>query len=210
MTNLLLRVIRAEFVRGMTTFDAEHDLSQHPQVVCVGRSNAGKSTFINRIVGQRKLARTSAQPGRTQQINIFECMVASDEGRVPFALVDLPGYGYAKASKAKKGELSALLINFLSTAEQMRVCFLIQDIRRDAEEEELALRDLLFKRDATVLPVLTKADKLRSGERKERAKRIAQQYNLQPSDLIITGEGESVQDVLNRIYHLCAHNTEIE
>ena len=136
-----------------------------PEIAFAGRSNVGKSSLINALTGRRVLARTSHSPGRTRQINFFDL-----DGRL--MLVDLPGYGYAKASKTEVRGWTDLLRRYLQTrAALQRVCLLI-DARHGIKEVDRPLMHLLDDSGVSFQIVLTKTDKLGAGELAQIAERV--------------------------------------
>jgi GTP-binding protein len=128
-----------------------------PEIAFLGRSNVGKSSLLNALVGQRKLAFTSNTPGRTQTINFYRI-----EGRQYF--VDLPGYGYAKVPRGFKDEWKALIEGYLGTRETLRFSFLCIDARRGWMEKDLDLKDWLDSQDRQYTVIVTKMDKLNQAE----------------------------------------------
>ena len=137
-------------------------LSQCPQdilreVAFAGRSNAGKSSALNCLTDNRKLARTSKTPGRTQLINYF----ALPEH--PLALVDLPGYGFAKVPVAVKNEWQAQLDNYLNNRNALSAMVLLMDIRHPLKEFDNAMLDWAQEQQMPIHILLTKADKLKRG-----------------------------------------------
>jgi GTP-binding protein len=140
------------------------DLSRCPttiiaEVAFAGRSNAGKSSAINTLTGNKKLARTSKTPGRTQLINYF----AFDDQR---ALVDLPGYGYAKVPMKLKREWDKNLSNYLQKRESLRGLILLMDIRHPMQEFDTMMLNWAVEGEMPVHILLTKADKLKKGPAK--------------------------------------------
>lgn len=149
------RYRQAVFFKSAPTL-AECPTEAGDEVAFAGRSNAGKSSAINTLTGQKRLARTSKTPGRTQLINFFTLA----EGQY---LVDLPGYGYAKVSQAVKAEWQKHLQSYLEKREHLRALVLVMDIRHPLQEFD---RSMLGFAEAAGLPVhllLTKADKLSRG-----------------------------------------------
>lgn len=137
-----------------------------PEVVFVGRSNAGKSSALNRLAGQRNLARVSKTPGRTQLINFF---TVADGGR----LVDLPGYGYARASKTRREAWGRAVDEYLRQRPNVVGVVLVMDIRhplRPADEHMIAWSESAAKR---LLALLSKADKLKQGAREQARRAVA-------------------------------------
>jgi len=138
-----------------------HNLTQLPEdvgteVAFAGRSNAGKSSAINRITGRRNLARTSKTPGRTQQINLFEV----EPGR---RLVDLPGYGYAKVSEKVRRHWRSTLGNYLRQRRSLQGLVLLMDIRHPLKDYDLAMVQWCDDVNMPLHVLLTKADKLSRG-----------------------------------------------
>ncbi len=142
----------AKFIKSVTdTRELPHDA--RPQVVLVGRSNVGKSSLINHVAGQKDLARVSATPGRTQTINLYDF-----DGRL--YLVDLPGYGYAKASKQKRQAFEGLISDCLYDAENLRLVLVIIDARHGATDLDLEMLDFLETQGLPFAVVANKTDKL--------------------------------------------------
>ena len=124
-----------------------------PEVAVVGRSNVGKSSLLNRLVGTKKLAFVSKTPGRTQLINFFRL---GDE----MMLVDLPGYGFAKVPRAVRQHWEELVTSYLFEREALCLVLLLVDVRRDPMESDLRVRDLLVQNEIAHAVIATKADKL--------------------------------------------------
>jgi GTP-binding protein len=146
-----------------------------PQVAIVGRSNSGKSTLLNAIVGQRQMARTSRRPGRTQEIHYFLI-----NNRM--LLVDLPGYGYARVSKAMRKEwsqrMTAYFENFGTTGriKALELVLMIQDARRDPASDEQWLLDWFAKLGIEWIYLANKADQIRKSDRKLRMQELFGKY----------------------------------
>lgn len=146
---------RAAFLAGaaqVERFPAE-DL---PEVALAGRSNVGKSSLLNRLVGQHGLARVSKSPGRTQQINFFDA-----DGR--FVLVDLPGYGFARVPLAVKARWRGLVEGYLRHRRVLRGVLVLVDVRRGIEADDAHLLDFLSAHVRPARLVVTKVDKLGRG-----------------------------------------------
>jgi GTP-binding protein len=137
-----------------------------PEIAFAGRSNVGKSTLVNALTGRRMLARTSNTPGRTRQINFFEL-----DARL--MLVDLPGYGYAEASKAEIRRWTALLRGYLRTRTALRRVCLLVDSRRGIKEIDHPLMGILDDSGVSYQIILTKTDKLGAGELAQIAEQTA-------------------------------------
>jgi GTP-binding protein len=124
-----------------------------PQVAVAGRSNVGKSSLLNQIVSQKKLAKVSSTPGRTRSLNYFKI-----DNR--FYLVDLPGYGYAKVSKVLREQWGVLIEDYLTKCEDLIGMVLLLDSRRDPTAQDMELVAWLTERQLPVLVAVTKSDKL--------------------------------------------------
>jgi len=135
-----------------------------PEVAFVGRSNVGKSSLLNVLVNRKRLAHVSSTPGRTQLVNFFM-------GNGDTRLVDLPGYGFAKAPKDVKKHWDKMITNYLLGNRQLRLVCTLFDIRREPTDEDASLLDWLKHYDMPFLAVITKADKLpRSGQMQAKQK----------------------------------------
>ncbi len=137
-----------------------------PQVAFAGRSNVGKSSLLNALLGRAGLARVSRTPGRTRGIAFFEV-----EGRYAFA--DLPGYGYAKVSREERGAWKGLVEGYFDACRLLRKVYLLVDVRRGPGEEERMLSEYLAERRVPHRWIGTKADKLAPRERREAQARFA-------------------------------------
>ncbi|MGB6230173.1 MAG: ribosome biogenesis GTP-binding protein YihA/YsxC [Litorimonas sp.] len=145
-----------EFVKSAVSLDTL-PLMGPPEVCFAGRSNVGKSTLINALTNQGGLARASNTPGRTQELNYFDA-----QGRL--FLVDLPGYGYAKAPKYKVERWTRLTRDFLRGRATLRRVFVLVDSRHGLKPVDLELMDMLDETAVTYQIVLTKADKPKKGQ----------------------------------------------
>lgn len=136
-----------------------------PQVAVAGRSNVGKSSLLNRLVDQKKLAKVSKTPGRTRSLNFFKV-------NERFYLVDLPGYGYAKVSKSMRVEWGKLIEEYLVQCENLIGLVLLLDCRREPTEQDWQLISWLAERELPVVVVLTKADKLTRDKMNRQEKQV--------------------------------------
>ena len=156
--------------------------AEAPEVAVLGRSNVGKSSLLNRMVQRRKLARTSATPGKTRLLHFYAVV---RPGR-RCVLVDLPGYGWAKVSKQERRGWQRLVEGYLGRREALRVALLLLDARRDPGEEEADLLAWLAERELPVVVALTKLDKLRAAQRDRRLKALAAALPVQPDWIVPT------------------------
>ena len=200
---MAFKVLKADFIAGAANKAALPQGDGLPEVSVMGRSNVGKSSFINRLTGRRALARTSSTPGRTRQLNLFQLSVLGDGSTThEFILVDVPGFGYAKFPKSEREALGELIVDYVNSREPLKLVLLLNDCRRLPERDELGIRDVAFASGTHVLVVLTKIDKLSKNERVKQVKAISQAYGLQPSDVMISGEKIDIAPVWERILSL--------
>jgi len=151
-----MRVTQAEFVISAVG-PAQYPTDGLPEVALAGRSNVGKSSLINRMIQRKNLARTSSQPGKTQTLNYYRI-----DGKLYF--VDLPGYGYAKVSMAKRQEWGKFIENYLLKRELLRLVILLVDVRHPPTKDDIAMYDWLTYYGIPVCIVATKADKIPRGK----------------------------------------------
>jgi len=171
-----------------------------PELAVVGRSNVGKSSLINALVGQDGLARTSRTPGRTRLINWFEIGT-----QPPFFLVDLPGYGYAEVSQATRKSWRPLIETYLEQRTSLVGVLLLVDIRRNAEDEELDFIPWLEQRGTPLVVALTKADKLPKNKRALEAMRAKQQLGLRKEPTTVsTLSGEGIDPLFRALLRVVA------
>ena len=162
-----------------------------PEIAFLGRSNVGKSSLINSLVGE-KIAKTSSTPGRTQMINFFEIQWHGRSApEMQFA--DLPGYGYARVPKAIKSEWSKFIDPYLRDRATLALCVVLVDMNVPPQEKDAQLIDFLASADRDYIIAATKSDKLSGNKRKNALTALAQAY---PKSRILpysskTGDGRT-------------------
>lgn len=149
-----------EFLRGVVDMRGL-PATALPEVAFAGRSNVGKSSLINALTGRKTLARTSNTPGRTKELNFFEL---GPKGQAAIMLVDLPGYGYARETKARVGEWTRLVMSYLRGRAPLRRVFVLIDSRHGLKENDHEVMAMLDEAAVSYQIVLTKIDKLKKGE----------------------------------------------
>lgn len=151
-----MRVSSAKFVKSAFK-ETDWPRDERPEIAFLGRSNVGKSSFINSLLGVRGLARTSSTPGRTQSLNFF---LINDK----FWFVDLPGYGYARAPKEVQAQWSAAATDYLAKRRQLVLSVHLIDARHAPAARDLQLNEWLMHHEKPFVVVATKADKLSQNE----------------------------------------------
>lgn len=188
---------KSSYVKGAADYK-QCIVSDFPQIAVCGKSNVGKSSFINYLVNDSKLARTSKLPGRTRLINYF---MINDGLEYEFLLADLPGYGFAKVSDAEKLKWADLLEKYLARERMLKHVFFLVDIRHDPTADDVMMYNYLFKNNVPYTIVATKADKISKSQVKNRLRSIANFLKVGESNLIAVSSTEKTgkEAVLARI-----------
>ncbi|PTF16986.1 YihA family ribosome biogenesis GTP-binding protein, partial [Staphylococcus devriesei] len=149
------------------------------EVALSGRSNVGKSSFINSMIGRKNMARTSQQPGKTQTLNFFNI----DEQLV---FVDVPGYGYAKVSKSQREKFGKMIEEYLTKRENLKLVIQLVDLRHNPTEDDVLMYDYLKHFEIPTLVICTKEDKIAKGKVQKHLKNIKEKLDLDPDDEIVS------------------------
>lgn len=149
------------------------------EVALSGRSNVGKSTFINSMIGRKNMARTSQQPGKTQTLNFYNI----DEQLI---FVDVPGYGYAKVSKVQREKFGKMIEEYITQRENLKLVIQLVDLRHQPIEDDVLMYNYLKHFDIPTLVICTKEDKIAKGKVQKHIKRIKDKLELEPGDNIIS------------------------
>lgn len=172
-----MKILKAELERVAVSKN-QYPKEDLLEIALVGRSNVGKSSFINSMVNRKNLARTSAKPGKTRTINFYNI---NNELR----LVDLPGYGYAKVSKKEKEKWGKIIEEYLNTRENLVEVILLVDIRHEPTELDVLMYNWIRSYDFRGLVIATKADKISKGKYQKHIKIIKTKLGVEDTDLII-------------------------
>ena len=186
MTADPLVIRHLEYLGPMATKEGWRPENALPEIAFVGRSNVGKSSLLNRLIRRKAFARVSNTPGRTREIHFFNV-------NHQFVLADLPGYGYARISKARKAEWRPLIEGYLSESRALRGVVQLLDVRHDPTDDDRAMLDFLAELGVPVIVAATKVDKLRTSEVQPRLQALAQEIGVDASQIILfsstTGRG---------------------
>jgi len=157
--------------------------SQYPdtnkdEFLLVGKSNVGKSSFINTILCRKNFARTSSKPGKTQTLNFY---LVNDK----FYLVDVPGYGYANVSKTQQKKFGLMIEEYLTTRENLKLVFMLIDFRHKPSENDILMYNYLKYYNLPVVVIATKYDKVKSSQKDKQEKIVKETLNLKEEDTLI-------------------------
>lgn len=180
---MVIKNVNLETVCGITSKIPDNPYNE---VAFAGKSNVGKSSLINALMNRKSLARTSAQPGKTQTINFYNI---NDE----LYLVDLPGYGYAKVSEKEKRQWGELIERYLHGSSQLKAVFLLIDIRHEPSANDKMMYEWIVEQGFHPIIVATKLDKLKRSQVQKHVKMVKEGLNLVPGTKIIPFSSVSKQ-----------------
>ncbi|MTB35653.1 ribosome biogenesis GTP-binding protein YihA/YsxC [Streptococcus uberis] len=149
-----------------------------PEIALAGRSNVGKSSFINTLLGRKNLARTSGKPGKTQLLNFFNI-----DDKIRF--VDVPGYGYARVSKVERARWGKMIEEYLTSRDNLRAVVSLVDLRHEPSTEDVQMYEFLKYYEIPVIVVATKADKIPRGKWNKHESMIKKKLNFEQEDAFI-------------------------
>lgn len=183
-----MKILSAQFVTGAVG-PKQFPKDRKPQIAFAGRSNVGKSSIINALLNRRNLVKTSATPGKTQQINFFIINEA-------LYFVDLPGYGYARAPQTVTEAWAPMIEGYLRDSNQLAAVVVLLDIRRVPDERDIRLTEWLQQYSIPSIYSLTKADKLNRQHAEHSRRRILEVLNI-TSPLVVTSArtGQGIKEL---------------
>lgn len=155
----------------------------YPEFALAGRSNVGKSSFINTLIGRKSLARTSSNPGKTQTLNFYKI-----EEQLFF--VDVPGYGYARVSKTQREIWGEMIQEYLTSREVLRAVIQIVDLRHPPTADDKLMYEFLIHYNIPAIVIGTKADKIPKGKYLKHKKIIRENLNMRPEDPLVVFSSE--------------------
>ena len=172
-----MQIKKSKFVRSLSAF-GEFPGQGLPEIAMVGKSNVGKSSLINSMTGNSRLARTSSEPGKTRLVNLYLINES-------FFLVDLPGYGFARAPKQEKQKWADMIEGYLSRSPNLKYVFQLVDIRHAPTEDDQLMVEYLRHYDIPFAVVATKADKLSGAQRGRSIPVICRTLGVQPWEIMV-------------------------
>ncbi len=182
-----MKIEEAKFIISAVS-EKQYPKGQQPEIALAGRSNVGKSSFINRMIQRKNLARTSSKPGKTQTLNFYQL---NDS----FYFVDVPGYGYAQVSKTERAKWGTMMEEYFQQREQLRAVILVTDIRHNPTKDDMQMYEYVKFLDLPLIIIGTKLDKIPRSKRERHIKHAKQHYVLDDYTHFIpfsseTGEGK--------------------
>jgi len=203
---MVIRSCNLETVCGPTSTLPQNDL---PEVAFAGKSNVGKSSLINAVMNRKSLARVSSQPGKTQTINFDNI---NDE----IYVVDLPGYGFAKASEKERERWGKMIETYLNTSDMIRAVFLLVDIRHPASANDKQMFEWMDYVGYDPIVIATKADKIKRSQLDKQIKIVRESLGASKETIIVpfsshTKQGlDTIQDFLDQVIENEASLTDVE
>lgn len=180
---MVIKNVALETVCGITS---KLPNNVHPEVAFAGKSNVGKSSLINALMNRKSLARTSAQPGKTQTINYYN---VNDE----IYFVDLPGYGFARANENVKAQWGKMIEDYLHKSKQLKCVFLLIDIRHEPSENDRIMYDWVTRNGYQPVIIATKLDKINRSQIQKQLKLIRTTLRVTPGTVMIPFSAETKQ-----------------
>ena len=172
-----MKINNVEFVTSAVR-RSQYPEGKLPEFLLVGRSNVGKSSFINTLINRKNLARTSSIPGKTQTLNFY---LINDT----FYFVDVPGYGFARVSQKLKNKFGEMIEDYLKERENLKMVFMIVDLRHKPTEDDLLMYNYLKYYNIPVTIIATKSDKVSKNNHEKNLKIVKDALNLTETDKVI-------------------------
>lgn len=196
-----MKIIKSD-LHAIAVLPKQYPQDNLPEIAFAGRSNVGKSSFINSMINRANLARTSGKPGKTRTINFY---IINDS----FRFVDLPGYGYAQVSKEERKKWGEIIEKFLVTRENLREVILIVDIRHEPTEQDVIMYNWIKSFGYNGIVLATKADKISKGNYGKHVKVIKNKLGIRDTNLIIpySAEKKINKDKVWEVFKQILYNT---
>ena len=182
-----MKVTNAEFTISAVGPN-QYPTVQKVEIALSGRSNVGKSSFINRLIQRKSLARTSSKPGKTQTLNFYHINDL-------FYFVDVPGYGYAKVSKKEREKWGKMIEEYITTRENLELVLILVDFRHEPSTEDVQMREFLEYYEIPYRIIMTKCDKIPRGKWNKHVSQIRKAFGKPPEELFLTFSSETGEGV---------------
>ncbi len=196
-----MEIKQAEFITSAVK-NAGLPVHEEAEFMFCGRSNVGKSSFINMLTNRKKLAKTSSNPGKTQTLNVYHI-------NQQFYFIDVPGYGFAKVSKSVKATFGKMIEEYVTERTNLKLVFLLVDFRHKPTEDDVLMYQFLKYYQKRVCVIATKADKVKNRDRAKNKKLITETLQLDSLDSFIVTSSETREGiglVLTKLDEILASN----
>lgn len=180
-----MKVTKAEIVISAVKKE-QYPNDSLPEIALAGRSNVGKSSFINKMINRKNLARTSSKPGKTQTLNFY---LINEE----LYFVDVPGYGFAKVSKTEREKWGRMIEEYMTESRKLKAVVQIVDLRHAPSNDDVMMYEFLKHYDIPVIVIATKADKIPRGKWQKHLKVVRETLNKHPDDPLVLFSAETAE-----------------
>jgi len=178
-----MRIVESKFVKSATK-PAQYHPSPYAEIAFAGKSNVGKSSLINTLLGRKGIAKVSGTPGKTRLINFFEIRFKDKNNENGFlSIVDLPGYGYAKVSKTERASWKKMIMTYLESRLNLNGVMLLVDIRHKADPKDILTLQMLKESNIPYAIAVTKSDKIAKSKIQSVLKKLALEFQVKKEDL---------------------------
>jgi GTP-binding protein len=178
-----MRIVESKFVKSATK-PAQYHPSPYAEIAFAGKSNVGKSSLINTLLGRKGIAKVSGTPGKTRLINFFEIRFKDKNNENGFlSFVDLPGYGYAKVSKTERAAWKKMIMTYLESRLNLNGVMLLVDIRHKADLKDILTLEMLKESNIPYAIAVTKSDKIAKSKIQPVLKKLALEFQVKKEDL---------------------------
>src|SRR5581483_5995239 len=178
-----MKVTKSEIVISAVK-PAQYPEGDLPEIALAGRSNVGKSSFINRMINRKSLARIYSKPGKTQTLNFY---IINDV----MYFVDVPGYGYAKVSKSEREAWGKMIETYFTGRDQLKAVVMIVDLRNPPTSDDVMMYDFLKHYEIPVIIIATKADKIPKGKWQKHLKVVKETLDIEKGDIVVLFSSET-------------------
>jgi GTP-binding protein len=198
-----MRIVESEFVKSAVKPD-QYPASQYSDIAFAGKSNVGKSSLLNTLLGRKRIAKISSTPGKTRLINFFSVRFKTGEeeenGFVNFT--DLPGYGYAKVSKKERDSWKKMLSKYFNYRHQLRAVIMLVDIRHKADAKDKMMIEMLRESNIDFITVATKSDKIPKNKILKTTKNLKAEFGISEMIAVSSLKKTGIDKLLQRINEL--------
>jgi GTP-binding protein len=199
-----MRIVESEFIKSAVKPD-QYPASQYSDIAFAGKSNVGKSSLLNTLLGRKRIAKISSTPGKTRLINFFSVRFKTGEEEEETGFVnftDLPGYGYAKVSKKERDSWKKMLSNYFNFRHQLRAVIMLVDIRHKADSKDKIMIEMLRESKIDFITVATKSDKIPKNKILKTIKNLKAEFGVSEIIAVSSLKKSGIDKLLQQIKDL--------